>query len=94
MEVGHVNQNINELYDITSPSEGYYDTKYIYDSTGYWPGELYRFGVVYILKDGSLSPVFNIRGATNLENSDTSKYSIEEAFNNLINTASQYANRN
>jgi hypothetical protein len=23
-------------------------------------------GIVYILKDGSLSPVFNIRGATNI----------------------------
>ena len=58
--------NINETYDIISPSNGYYDTKYIYDNTSYWPGELYRFGVVYILKDGSLSPVFNIRGATNV----------------------------
>jgi hypothetical protein len=61
-----VNNNINEDYEITSHSNGYYDSKYIYDKTGYWPGELYRLGVVYILKDGSLSPVFNIRGATNI----------------------------
>ena len=57
---------INETYTISARSDGYYDTQYIYDKTGYWPGELYRFGVVYILKDGSLSPVFNIRGATNI----------------------------
>ena len=57
---------IDETYFIRSNSDGYYDTKYIYDKTGYWPGELYRIGIVYILKDGSLSPVFNIRGATNI----------------------------
>lgn len=57
---------IDEQYNIRSSSDGYYDTQYIYDKTGYWPGELYRLGIVYILKDGSLSPVFNIRGATNI----------------------------
>ena len=61
-----VNDGINESYEISANSNGYYDTQYIYDKTGYWPGELYRLGVVYILKDGSLSPVFNIRGATNI----------------------------
>ena len=61
-----VNGGMNETYDISSVSDGYYDTQYIYDKTGYWPGELYRLGIVYILKDGSLSPVFNIRGATNI----------------------------
>ena len=61
-----INGGMNETYDISSPSDGYYDTQFIYDKTGYWPGELYRLGIVYILKDGSLSPVFNIRGATNI----------------------------
>ena len=63
-----VNGGMNEKYEITSLSMGYYDSQYIYDKTGYWPGELYRLGVVYILKDGSLSPVFNVRGATNIPN--------------------------
>ena len=74
-----INDGMTETYDIYATSNGYYDTKYIYDKTGYWPGELYRFGVVYILKDGSLSPVFNIRGATNVSvKSDSSiLYSIE-----------------
>ena len=61
-----INGGMDENYDISSVSDGYYDTQYIYDKTGYWPGELYRLGVVYILKDGSLSPVFNIRGATDI----------------------------
>ena len=57
---------IDVNYNITSNTDGYYDSEFIYDKTGYWPGELYRFGVVYILKDGSLSQVFNIRGGTNI----------------------------
>ena len=57
---------IDEEYNIKSNTNGYYDTQYIYNKTGYWPDELYRLGIVYILKDGSLSPVFNIRGATNI----------------------------
>ena len=76
---------IDVNYHISSISEGYYDTQYIYDKTGYWPEELYRLGIVYILKDGSLSPVFNIRGATNIpvksaENTSVPYYSVEQAF--------------
>lgn len=59
-------EGITETYEINSISNGYYDTQFIYNKTGYWPGDLYRLGVVYILKDGSLSPVFNIRGATSI----------------------------
>jgi hypothetical protein len=44
----------------------YYNMKNVYNFTGYWNGEIYRFGVVYILKDDSLSPVFNVRGCDNL----------------------------
>jgi hypothetical protein len=29
---------------------------------GYWPDEIYRLGVVYIMNDDSLSPVYNLRG--------------------------------
>ena len=75
------NGGIDENYSISARSDGYYDTQYIYDKTGYWPGELYRFGIVYILKDGSLSPVFNIRGATNIktydENNEQYSFSIK-----------------
>ena len=40
----------------------YYSTQNIYYSLGYWPEEWYRFGIVYVLKDGSTTPVFNMKG--------------------------------
>jgi len=53
-------------YDFTNvdtPNKSeYYSTQNIYNYIGYWPEEYYRFGVVYILKDGSTTPVFNILG--------------------------------
>ena len=55
--------SIDVDYYSTTSSLGYIDAKYIYDKTGYWGEELYRLGVVYIMPDGTLSPVFNIRGA-------------------------------
>ena len=72
---------ITENYEISAKSDGYYDSKYIYDKTGYWPGELYRIGIVYILKDGSLSPVFNVRGATNIKARGEDFYAIDALFN-------------
>lgn len=48
----------------------YYNTHNIYKHTGYWNKEMYRVGVVYILKDDSLSPVFNTRGVNNLGKMD------------------------
>lgn len=64
---------IDQSYSITSKEKGYYDPKFIYEKTGYWGNELYRFGIVYILPNGELSPVFNIRGGINV--SSTSKFS-------------------
>ena len=72
--------NIDESYNINSNSDGYYDSQFIYNKTGYWPGELYRLGIVYILKDGSLSPVFNIRGATNLPEFTSPIYKVDNDF--------------
>nr|DAX00306.1 MAG TPA: hypothetical protein [Bacteriophage sp.] len=40
---------------------------FIYNKTGYWGKEIYRFGIVYILPNGELSPVFNIRGGYNIK---------------------------
>lgn len=56
---------INEEYKDVSNSENkfeYFNSKNVYNFTGYWNREIYRFGVVYIMHDGSLSPVFNVRG--------------------------------
>lgn len=62
---------IDQTYKITSRSKGYYDPNFIYDKVGYWDDELYRFGIVYILPNNTLTPVFNVRGINNL-NSDNS----------------------
>lgn len=40
----------------------YYNPENIYYKLGYWPDEMYRLGIVYIMNDDSLSPVFNLRG--------------------------------
>ena len=54
------NYSVN-IGDDLSQSE-YYNPLNTYYYTGYWPGELYRLGIVYIYNDDSLSPVFNLRG--------------------------------
>ena len=47
----------------------YYNIHNIYHYLGYWNHEIYRFGIVYILEDNTLSPVFNIRGWDGVNNS-------------------------
>lgn len=54
--------DIDQNYSIASTNKGYYDPQFIYQNTGYWGNELYRFGIVYILPNNELTPVFNIRG--------------------------------
>ena len=58
--------DMDEDYTISSVNKGYYDPEFIYYNTGYWGNELYRFGIVYILPNNELSPVFNIRGRENV----------------------------
>lgn len=67
--------SIDAEYNISSVTQGYYDPKFIYNRVGYWNHEYYRFGIVYILSDSSLSPVFNIRGMENLKEESENKYS-------------------
>lgn len=50
-------------HDYNNTIEGTYsDPKFIYNYTGYQNHEIYRFGIVYLMSNGTLSPVFNIRG--------------------------------
>ena len=60
--IGIMDNNYVDLTSDTDRAFGYYNAKNIYYRTGYWPEEYYRFGVVYILNDFTLSPVFNVRG--------------------------------
>lgn len=57
---------VNEDYKDPSGQFEYYNVMNIYNKLGYWNDEIYRFGVVYILNDFTLSPVFNIRGISRL----------------------------
>ena len=64
---------IDDSYYSINNKYGYYDVKNIYNNLGYWNEEIYRLGVVYILADNSLTPVFNIRGANGIPQDDTSE---------------------
>lgn len=57
---------MDQDYRISTKTKGYYDPKFIYDKTGYWAEEIYRLGIVYIMPNNELTPVFNIRGANNI----------------------------
>ena len=60
--LGQVSFDYNKNGSHNSENSEYYSTKNIYDKLGYWPNEWYRFGIVFILNDGSTTPVFNMRG--------------------------------
>lgn len=44
----------------------YYDPNFIYNSVGYHNDEIYRFGIVFILSDNTLSEVYNVRGVQDI----------------------------
>jgi hypothetical protein len=48
--------------DLGENANEYYNPNNIYYRLGYWDEEIYRLGIVYILNNYTLSPVFNIRG--------------------------------
>jgi hypothetical protein len=58
----------NEVFNYNDKSGGgfkgaYYNPKNVYYKLGYWGGESYMVGIVFILSDGSESPVFTISDA-------------------------------
>ena len=56
--------SLNSSYGSDSLDFGYYNTKNIYNKTGYFNQEYYRFGVVFIYQNGTLSNVYNTLGGT------------------------------
>lgn len=93
--------NIDQNY-LGNFSNSYYDPTFIYNKVGYWKDDLYRFGIVYILKDGTLSPVFNIRGRYNITSEeygdiepikeDNTRKFIQVSDDNFIKGLEQYEN--
>lgn len=65
-EVKSEQEELGSVLTESYASGGYYDVNNIYNKVGYWNEELYRFGIVYIMSNGSLSPVYNIRGTNNV----------------------------
>lgn len=68
-DIGTLNINYEENYSLGNSDNDqanfkhcYYNTKNVYYNLGYWPDEIYRFGIVYIFEDNSLSPVINLQG--------------------------------
>lgn len=71
-------ERVSQDYD-NPVTNTYSDPRFIYNFVGYQNHEIYRFGVVYLMNDGSLSPVFNIRGMYFSEsNPSYTSFKIEE----------------
>lgn len=70
-KIGNLGYDYSERYPSEENGYEYYNAKNIYYRLGYWNEEIYRFGIVYILNDYTLSPVFNVRGINLLTNTDS-----------------------
>lgn len=80
--IGNLDYVYNEKYPSIENGYEYYNAKNIYYRLGYWNEEIYRFGIVYILNDYTLSPVFNIRGIQDLTPTSTFyQYTLEDEIN-------------
>ena len=81
--------NLSHQYTEWYPNTGYeyYNANNIYYRLGYWDEEIYRFGIVYILNDYTLSPVFNIRGKNIL---NESLFTVSNSIDNEINYQEDY----
>ena len=55
---------------------GFYDSKTAYNNVGYFNNEYYRFGVVFIYQNGTLSNVYNTLGGLLKSNSEDIKVNI------------------
>lgn len=55
-------KNFSTNSNLDESQTEYYSPQNIYYKLGYFPGELYRFGIVYIFNDDHLSPTYNLRG--------------------------------
>ena len=60
--IGWIDESYNNYEKDNITQVEYYNPHNIYYKVGYWPDEIYRLGVVYIMNDDSLSPVYNLRG--------------------------------
>ena len=55
-------EQVKNNYYSSTGKQGYYDSKNMYNRVGYFDQEYYRFGVVFIYQNGTLSNVYNTVG--------------------------------
>lgn len=73
---------LNDFYSGNTQNT-YYNPNFIYNYTGYWDDEIYRFGVVFIKENNTLTPCYSIRGfKINSDFIDTDKLNIIKQVNN------------
>ena len=87
VNIGNLDHNYVDLNNI---GKEYYDAVNVYNYTGYWNKEMYRLGIVYIMRDNSLSPVFNTRGGDNIRNIPLNNFASD--INNLYTYIPVYNN--
>lgn len=63
-DLAYVNPQTYETYgsEVSLPDKEYYNPYNIYYCVGYWPEEVYRFGIVYIKSDGTKTDVYDLKG--------------------------------
>lgn len=76
-ELNSVDFEYNKNITSEQSNSEYYSTKNIYYSVGYWPEEWYRFGIVFVLKDGATTPVFNMRSGWFNNNGDRQDFILD-----------------
>ena len=85
----NVVENLGILDDSYLSKEGdyaYYDSQNIYNKTGYFNQEYYRFGVVFIYQNGTLSNVYNTLGGTLSFENNTPSLSLSGEIYNIDGT--------
>ena len=98
--IGYIDTNYNNQSKDDSEQTEYYNPQNIYYNLGYWPDEMYRLGIVYIMRDDNLSEVFNLRGVKfELDNNQITGEGLENApcstnvnYNAIGSAAQTYTN--
>ena len=70
----------------------YYNPLNIYYNVGYWPDEIYRFGIVYVRSDGTKTQAYNLKGCK--LNSITDTNYTPNHINNLLSDDNIFLNGN
>lgn len=72
--IGYLDHNYVDQSNAYEKNE-YYNPNNIYYRLGYWE-DIYRFGIVYIMNDFTISPVFNVRGGDLSDSTDFTEFKV------------------